>query len=199
MTQTGTFVRSALIDGLLVLLPFVVVAVIVMKTVEIIKPLTAPLVESLPARLHFHRLFAFLLFLFISFMLGLFARTRTAQDIGIYFENKILGHIPGYSILRSFTRRIGDTEESAKFAPAFAEIEDALVPAFIVEEHSDSFYTIFIPSAPTPAVGSIYIIAKHRVHLVDVPFLKAVKCVSGWGNGSAELIKAMREPGEKQV
>ena len=69
-----------------------------------------------------------------------------------------------------------------------------LVPAFVVEKHADGRYTVFVPSAPTPAVGAIYIIPKERVHFVDAPFLTAVKCVSSWGAGSAELLKAMRAP-----
>jgi hypothetical protein len=111
-----------------------------------------------------------------------------------FFESAILNRIPGYAMLRSFTRRIGNIEESEKFAPAFAEIEDALVPAFVVEQHEDGRYTVFVPSAPTPGVGTIYIIAKDRVHLVDAPFLKTVKCISRFGAGSRELLQAMRAP-----
>jgi uncharacterized membrane protein len=95
-------------------------------------------------------------------------------------------------MVRSLTRRIGNVEESEKFAPALVQLEGTLVPAFVVEEHVDGRYTVFVPSAPTPAVGAIYIMTKERVHLVDVPFLKAVKCVSRWGVGSAELLQAMR-------
>jgi hypothetical protein len=50
-------------------------------------------------------------------------------------------------------------------------IEDALVPAFIVEEHEDGQYTVF-----------------------DVPFYKAVACVTRWGAGSGDLLRAIRRP-----
>jgi hypothetical protein len=49
-----------------------------------------------------------------------------------------------------------------------------------------------VPSVPTPAAGAIYIIARERVHLVDVPFTKAVSVISKWGAGAGELLKAMR-------
>lgn len=96
-------------------------------------------------------------------------------------------------MVRSFVRRIGSVEESEKFT-ALVEIEDALVPAFVVEEHEDGRCTVFVPSAPTPHVGAIYIMGRDRVHFVDATFLKTVKCVSHWGAGSAELLKAMRAP-----
>ena len=51
-----------------------------------------------------------------------------------------------------------------------AEIEDALVPAFIVEELDDGRFTVFVPSVPTPFAGAVYILSRERVHLVDIPF-----------------------------
>jgi hypothetical protein len=89
-----------------------------------------------------------------------------------------------------------NVEESEKFAPALVEIEDALVPAFVVEEHTDGRYTVFVPSAPTPAVGVVYIIARARVHIVDAPFMKTVKCISSWGVGSKDLVLAIRDSRE---
>ena len=36
-----------------------------------------------------------------------------------------------------------------------AEIEDALVPAFIIERLDDGRFTVYIPSVPTPLVGAV--------------------------------------------
>ena len=97
-------------------------------------------------------------------------------------------------MVRSFVRRLGNMEESDLFALALVEIEDALVPAFVVEENLDGRYTVFVPAAPNPASGAIYIMDKARVHLLNISVLKTVKCVSEWGVGSEELLKAMRTP-----
>lgn len=78
--------------------------------------------------------------------------------------------------------------------PALVEIEDALVPAFVVEENFDGRYTVFVPAAPNPASGAIYIMDKTRVHLLNISVLKTAKCVSEWGVGSEALSKAMRPP-----
>jgi len=43
-------------------------------------------------------------------------------------------------------------------APALAEIEEALVPALIVEKLEDGSYTVLVPSVPTPMDGAIYIL-----------------------------------------
>ena len=76
--------------------------------------------------------------------------------------------------------------------PALAEIEEALVPAFIIEEFEDGHFTVFVPSAPTPVSGSVYVLTPERVHLLDIPFTDAVKTLSRWGSGSKELVAAMR-------
>ncbi len=86
----------------------------------------------------------------------------------------------------------GDSRETA-WKPALAEIEDALVPAFIVEELGDGRFTVFVPSVPTPLAGAIYILPAARVHPVNIPFTQALKVITRWGSGSKELVAAMQE------
>ena len=194
MKALAEFMKSTLIGGLLVILPLGLVAMLVMKTVGMLKHVVAPIVERLPDGLRFPTVIAAMLLMVVCFAVGLLARMRAGHNAGRFFERAILNHIPGYAMVRSFARRLGNVEESARFAPALVEIEDALAPAFVVEEHPDGRCTVFVPSAPTPGVGAIYIMGKERVHLVDASFLNTVKCISRWGAGSAELLKAMRTP-----
>ena len=76
--------------------------------------------------------------------------------------------------------------------PCLAEIEEALVPAFIVEELEDGQYTVLVPSAPTPLAGSIYILPPERVHPVDISFTKAISVFSKWGTGAGEFLREMK-------
>jgi len=73
-----------------------------------------------------------------------------------------------------------------------AEIEEALVPAFIVEELDDGRLTVFDPSVPTALAGGVYILSPNRVHALNIPFTQAVKVISRWGSGSKDLVAAMR-------
>ena len=47
--------------------------------------------------------------------------------------------------------------------PALAEIEEALVPAFIIEEIDAQTFAVFVPSVPTPLAGTVYILSRDRV------------------------------------
>jgi uncharacterized membrane protein len=83
-------------------------------------------------------------------------------------------------------------DEENVWKPALAEIEEALVPAFIIEELEDGRFTVFVPSVPTPFAGAVYVLTPERVHPVDVPFTHALRSVSRWGSGSKELVAAMK-------
>jgi uncharacterized membrane protein len=200
MTSTrrlpGEFIKSTLVSGVLVILPLGLGAMVLLKIVDMLRPLATLLVEWIPHGFRFPNLIVLLLLLLVCLAAGLLAQTRAGRGAGTSLEGVLLNRIPGYSLVRSLTRRIGNAEESEKFAPALVEIEDALVPAFVVEEHADGRYTVFVPSAPTPAVGVVYIIARERVHIVDAPFMKTVRCVSSWGVGSKDLVLAMRDSRE---
>jgi hypothetical protein len=73
------------------------------------------------------------------------------------------------------TRQLaGESRENA-WKPALAEIEDALVPAFIVEELDDGRFTVFVPSVPTPLASGIHILTAARVHPVNIPLRKRLR------------------------
>jgi len=91
------------------------------------------------------------------------------------------------------TRQLAGQGLESEWQPALAEIEDALVPAFIVEVIDDGRFTVFVPSSPTPLAGAIYILSPERVHPLNASFAQAVKVVTRWGSGSKALVEAMQE------
>lgn len=194
MKAIGEFIKATFVGGIMVILPLAFVALLLMRIVDMLLPMAMQIAGWLPHRLHYPGVIVSLIVILICFAAGLLMQTLAGQRIDSFFERNIFSRIPGYSMLRSFTRRIGNVEDSEKFAPALVEVEGALAPAFVVEDHADGRRTVFVPSAPTPGVGTIYIMAKERVHLVDIPFLKSVQCITSWGVGSTELLKAMRPP-----
>jgi uncharacterized membrane protein len=100
--------------------------------------------------------------------------------------------MPGYNFLRGLTKRLTGNSEEQTLQPALVEIEEALVPAFIVEELEDGSYTVLVPSAPTPMAGSIYILPPERVHPVAIPFTTAIGVFSKWGMGAGGFVRAMK-------
>jgi uncharacterized membrane protein len=134
-----------------------------------------------------------MLVLVVCFLVGAAVRTRSGRAIRERLEKVFFERLPGYALLRSLTQRLaGETDDDA-WKPALVEIEDALVPGFIIEEHDDGRFTVFVPSVPTPLAGAVYILGRERVHVLDVPFTQAIKSISQWGSGSRELVEAMHK------
>jgi uncharacterized membrane protein len=186
------FVGNTLVAGFLVVLPIYLATLLVLKAMKTLRPLVRPLVHLLPEWFPAEGGASFLLVLIFCFLVGIALRTPMGKGAGARIENSLLQKIPGYTMFRSMTRQLaGDNRERA-WKPALAEIEDALVPAFIIEELDDAQFTVFVPSVPTPVVGTVYILSAERVHPLDVTFPQALKVVTCWGAGSKDLVAAMR-------
>ncbi|MGD0827973.1 MAG: DUF502 domain-containing protein [Desulfobaccales bacterium] len=197
MSRVMEFSKTALIGGLLVILPVALIGLLLLKAMTVVEKLLGPIMSLLPQEVFLPRVIALLIIIGFCFLTGLILKTRIGRLIYLTGERRILERLPGYSLMRSLSRQIAGQEEGVSFSPALVEIEQALVPAFLVEEHEDGSYTVFVPASPTPTIGSLYILPRERVHPVDVPFAKAVKCVGQWGVGSGELLRAMQRPSSK--
>jgi len=122
-------------------------------------------------------------------------RTRAGRAARESMEKLFFERLPGYGLLRGLTQRLAGDSEDRAWEPALVEIEEALVPAFIIEELEDGRVTVFVPSVPTPFAGAVYVIARERVHPLDIPFTEAIRSISRWGSGSKDLVAAMRPSG----
>jgi uncharacterized membrane protein len=133
-----------------------------------------------------------LLVLIVCVLIGVAVRAPAGRAIQERIEKSFFERMPGYALFRSLTQRLAGKDEENVWKPALAEIEEALVPAFIIEELEDGRFTVFVPSVPTPFAGAVYILTPERVHPLDVPFTQAIKSISRWGSGSKELVAAMK-------
>jgi len=191
--QLRQSIVPTLVAGLLFILPIYLAILLLAKAMKSLGRLVQPVAGLLPDWLPGETIVSLLLVLALCFLVGVALRTRSGQAARIRVENSLFQKIPGYTMFRSMTRQMaGDSRETA-WKPALAEIEDALVPAFIVEELDDGRFTVFVPSVPTPLAGAVYILTAARVHPVDVPFTQAIKVITRWGSGSRELVAAMQE------
>ena len=186
------FVKVALVGGLLIVLPLWLSLLLLFKAIKGALAVLQPIAKLVPQRFVHHDVVALCLLVLICFGVGSLIRTELGKRIGDWLEQHLLGRLPGFSIVRGMVRQFAGDKDEQSFQPALVEIEEALVPAFIIEKHADGQFTVFVSSSPTPMAGAIYILQPERVHPVDVPLRKAMVCVTKWGAGAAEMRKAMR-------
>jgi len=184
-------ILSSLAAGVLVITPVYLAVLLLLKAIGSLGRLVKPLGELLPAWVPAAQLLSLALILAVCLLVGLAIRTAPGRALRNYIERSVFDKIPGYTLLRGFTQRLAGESEGEAWQPALAEIEEALVPAFIIEVLADGRYTVFVPSVPTPLSGAVYVLDRERVHPLDVAFTQAMRTVSRWGSGCKELVAAM--------
>ncbi|HXY10636.1 MAG TPA: DUF502 domain-containing protein [Terriglobales bacterium] len=190
MNKFSKSLLSTLVAGLLVLAPIYLAILLLLKAIRSLSTVLGPLAKLLPEWLPGAQILSLLLVLIVCFLTGFGVRTRMGHAIWEQIEKSLFQRIPGYPLLRSLTQRLAGESEGRAWRPALAEIEESLVPAFIIEELDDGRLTVFVPSVPTPFAGAVYILSPDRVHPLNVPFTQAVSVVSRWGSGAKDLIAA---------
>lgn len=191
MKNAVAFIGRCVLAGLLVVLPIYLALLLLLKGMasagQLVRPFTRLLPESLPAQ----EILSVLLVLVVCFVLGLAVRTRLGRAARGRLETSVFGRVPGYELLRNLTLQVAGEKNDGIWKPALVEIEEALVPGFIIEAFEDGRYTVFVPSVPTPFAGAVYVLDGPRVHPIDVPFTQAVKVITKWGSGARDLVLAM--------
>ena len=191
MKQTMKAVWKALMRGLLIVVPVYLAILLLLKGMKTVANLVRPFTAILPEWVPAEELLSLLLVLAICAFIGASVGTRIGRGVRDWLERTVLERIPGYGVIRSLTHQMAGRSQESTWTPALVEIEDALVPGFIIEEFVDGRYTVFIPSIPTPFAGAVYVLDRKRVHPVDVPFTDAIRVVSRWGSGAKDLVAAM--------
>jgi len=193
MRRLAEFTKTTLIGGLLVVLPLYLSVILLLKFVQVLAALLAPVTDHVPVRAELRQLLVIGAAIVVCFVAGLIVRTGPGLWAKNALERRLLERIPGYSIIRGLAGRFVGQAENDSFAPALVRLDDGFVPAFVVDRHADGRMTVFIPAVPTPATGTLYVVDPDRVHLIDVPLHKALGVISHWGAGSQELMAAMKD------
>ena len=191
MRYAREFVTSTVVGGLFVVVPVYLAVLLLLKGMKSVGTLVRPFAALLPDWVPAEDLLGLVVVLAICFVVGLAVRTRSGRAMRERLERLFFERLPGYGLVRSLTQRLAGDREAEAWKPALVEIEDALTPAFVIEEHDDGRFTVFVPSVPTPFAGAVYVLSAERVHVLDVPFTQAIRTISQWGSGSRHLVAAM--------
>jgi uncharacterized membrane protein len=184
--------KSALVTGLVIVLPAWLALLLLLKVLVQLGVLVKPIAKEMPEGINHPQVVAIVVFVLICLLVGSLVHTSVGQFIGKALSEWIFNRVPGYQPLRNIARQFSDMEAEDGFKPALIEVEDGcLAPAFLIEDHGDGQSTVFMPSVPTPMAGAIFIMPSERVHPIDVPVTTMMKCISKWGSGTSELLAAL--------
>jgi uncharacterized membrane protein len=134
MKRLREFVMTSLVGGLLIILPIYLSVLLLLKAMQAVGGVVRPIAKLLPDWLPAENVLSFLLVLVVCFLVGAATRTQGGRTARERIEKSLFEKIPGYALFRSLTQQLAGSGEAHVWEPALAEIEEALVPAFIIEE-----------------------------------------------------------------
>jgi len=188
-------IRDLLAEGLLLALPLGAAAYLFFKVIGLLSKLLIPATHLLPNDRWFGiaavEIAALLVLLVALVALGAFSRSKLGRRIAKVIEDTVLSKVPFYLIIKNIVADVTNTESATDLQPALVSFDDNAVLGFIVEESDDkSMYTVFIPSSPSAATGSVTLMPKSRVQLLDAPTMAAMRAMKQRGFGLQALTKA---------
>jgi uncharacterized membrane protein len=190
------FLKTTIIGGFFVLLPVVVVLFLISLAVATVVTALTPLMEVLPIKgmvgIAVTTLAAILILLVFCFLTGLLVQMRIGRLGKERVERFLLERLPGYIMFKNLTRRIAG-EEGIEFAPGLMDLygSEARALGFIIEEHENGTFTIFVPLSPMATVGQVFILPGSQVQKLGVKFVDVVNSLTQWGMESKKLFPPM--------
>jgi uncharacterized membrane protein len=195
MKRLIQILRATVVGGVLFLAPFVVLIIILGKAQKIMRAVLAPVAERIPIEsvigLETPKILAAIVLVLICFFAGLFARTSTAKKLVSWLETVLLSNLPGYSFIKNLGGEIAETTPTQSHKAVLVRFDDAWQIGFLVESIAAGRVVVFIPDAPSPWTGGIFILDDDRVTPLEVTSLAAIKCVQRLGAGTGALVKGL--------
>lgn len=188
MKKSKSVFRTNVIYGLLFLVPTAIIFLLLAKIVEILEKLAVPLNLESNISVIVAIMLGVLLLLLLCFVVGSFVRTRIGSWSLERLERKVLNQIPGYEIISNVLK--GFAEKRTVYPAAMVQLygPGTAVLGFMMEENENGSLTIFVPSAPTLTVGSLHVVDRERVTILEADNMDVTNCISQWGIGSQKII-----------
>lgn len=193
MRRLLEFIKTSLIGGLLVLLPLIVFYLLLAEMLELVVALATPIAGLFPEgafdRINAPVLVALCLIVGASFLFGLALRSMTLRNLGLWIEQAVFGRLPLYRAVKSLSRGLVGAKEDTDFLPAVlnsADGEREIV--YIIEDHGDGQVTVLVPWAPASFAGSVKIISRDRIEMLDASLGDVSRVLSQWGVGAREML-----------
>ena len=188
---------SSILDGFLILLPFLLTYLMMGQLLDAMLALAAPIIDLLPKGTATSevalKIEAAGILVIFCFLVGLAMKTNLARRFGSWIEETFLNRMPPYVILRNLARRISGQDVPNQLQPALITTDPGTETlGFIVEEHTNGKFTVFLPLSPTPGVGTLQIVSSEKVERLVVPMKDALGAILNWGAGTEALLRETR-------
>ncbi|MDN6859371.1 hypothetical protein QO207_22485 [Pseudomonas sp. CAN2814] len=186
------FIKTTIAGGLLFILPLVLLFILIEKAIHL---LSGPLQKVLPIFEGFSiagatsvTVAAVFLLLLFCFLAGLLARTAVASRALQALEDKLLGNLPGYQLLKDATARFTGME-NIEGARVVMVIQESGYRFGLSLEARGDWLLVYMPDGGPAGgtAGEVQTLTADAVVMTDIPWLSLLACLRRGGRGALEL------------
>lgn len=187
------FIQSAIVNGLAILIPLVLVFLAAREMLELMIAIATPIADLFPAGTFDHvretEIIAALLILGVALFFGILSKLKAGRTLGRWIEKHSLDKIPMYRMVKSLVGAFLNLESEKSFKPALIENDGGDVePAYVIEDRGRPRVVVLVPWAPTAFAGSVKLVPRERVHLLDVTLDEFSLSLTHLGTGMSDLL-----------
>ena len=188
MKKDKSVFRTNIIYGLLTIIPLAIIFLLLVEIVEILSKVAEPLGLRSTIGAGLAIIISFLFLLVLCFAVGALVRTRIGAWSFERIESKVFHKIPGYQIISNVLR--GFEAKKTAYPTVMVRLyeSETTVLGFIIEENDNGSVTVYVPSSPAITVGSLYVVGREQVTILEAGAKDFVDCIATWGVGSRALI-----------
>lgn len=199
MSRIKSFVRQALIGGLLVVLPLVILVVIFRWAFYFITDMIQPLTNWLSGHIAIPELVADALVVVLliagCFLIGTLVSTGVGKWLHARFDGYLSRLAPGYRLIKEIIGQFTGDPESSPFSKGevvrvklFGADCPTTVTAISTSHNPDGTITIFMPTGPNPTSGNIYHLPPELVEVIPGATVEAMmRSIIACGAGTDKL------------
>lgn len=186
------FLKSALLNGLYVLLPILLLWIGVREIGGVLAAMAAPIADLIGSQ-YFENLvlpgaIAIVLIVGASIFIGMVARLGFVAAIGHKFETVILDRVPMYQMLKVICSALVRADESDVSPALVRDGEGGGEPCYVMEEHGNGLATVLVPWSPASFAGSIKVVPSSRLQYLDCSIDEYSRSISLMGVGVADCL-----------
>jgi uncharacterized membrane protein len=192
------FFRTAIFNGLLIILPLLFLVIILKEFIELIIGLATPIADLLPMEfidtVPETEVLAALLIFFAALIVGILSLIPFGASIGRFFERHALNKLPVYQPLKTLLHALLGSEKSNSFKPAFIQnVSGVMEPAYIVEDTGRPRVIVLVPWTPASFAGSLRLVPREQVFPLDLSLDEFSLAIGHYGVGLSSLLPELPE------
>ncbi|MBV6477702.1 MAG: hypothetical protein HGGPFJEG_00445 [Ignavibacteria bacterium] len=188
MNELLNSLKTSLLNGIYLALPFLFIIFILKVTLEFLIDITTPIVLLLPDQSVFGFGMSYVFSISLFLLLILTAGMLQGKERKLNFISKAENILPGFSVIKKMISANDGSNSGKRMQPCLVFIDETYQFAFLIEESREGLSTVFIPSSPVPTSGNVHIVADSKVQRINSHPKEVIKCLTQVGEGTRNIL-----------